>query len=782
MLRVKLPPNAGNDVMDVNTPRGEGEAGALSIQGCVSSARRPGEDGAVPASTPGWDADDRDGSVGGPAHPIYDHVYDIDRAPSLPLADLTQLLGGKAANLVVMATQLGLPVPPAFAITTAVCKTFLTGGWPMDLDAQLEAHVHRLAELTGRRLGDPGDPLLVSVRSGAPISMPGMMDTILNLGLNDATAKGLAVLTGDEAFAADCLRRFHEMYRGIVGAEAPDDPWEQLRGAVQAVFESWNSDRARAYRSHEGIPDDLGTAVTVQAMVFGNRGGDSGTGVLFTRNPATGEQTLYGDVMFNAQGEDVVAGTHKPDSLTALDERLPQAGAELRRYAAMLERHYRDLCDIEFTIEQGKLWMLQVRVGKRSPRAALRMAVEMAEDPDFPLSRDEAVRRVARYLASPPRIFVREPGVTVLLTTGLPVSPGVAAGEIATTSEAAEIAANAGRPVILVRPETSPEDIRGMAKSAGILTSRGGLASHAAVVARGWGIPAVVGAAGVAVGEGEVTIAGRKLQAGERITIDGSTGEVYAGEVAGSSLIAPEAATLLAWADQLGIEITRPESESPVETREEAPASATATSDEVLKVLLIKGVATGDQLTLNLACDPESVSALVAQLGAAGLIEAATDGDRLTGEGKLRALAAFDADRERVGADRLVELLAFFHKLDLRMKDTVTAWQLRPSGDEPVINDHSDPAYDAQVLERLSELHHETVAWMAPLAAAFARFDRYQGRLERALTVAQGGDQRYVASPRVDSYHSVWFELHEDLLRLIGRRRSDEQEAAGTNR
>jgi pyruvate,orthophosphate dikinase len=768
--------------MDVNTPHGDGEGGARSIQGCVASARRPEEEARVPQSSPVWGSYGDDGSVGEPAQVVYDHVYDIDRAPALPLADLTQLMGGKAANLVVMATEIGLPVPPAFAITTTVCKTYLTAGWPPDLDAQIEAHVHRLAELTGRRLGDPGDPLLVSVRSGAPISMPGMMDTILNLGLNDATARGLATLTGDEAFAADCLRRFHEMYRGIVGSEAPDDPWEQLRGAVQAVFESWNSDRARAYRSHEGIPDDLGTAVTVQAMVFGNRGGDSGTGVLFTRNPATGEPTLYGDVMFNAQGEDVVAGTHKPDSLSALDERLPQAGAELRNYAAVLERHYRDLCDIEFTIEQGKLWMLQVRVGKRSPRAALRMAVEMAEDPDFPLSREEAVRRTARYLANPPRIFVREPGETVLLTTGLPASPGVAAGEIATTSEAAEIAAKAGRPVILVRPETSPEDIRGMEKSAGILTSRGGLASHAAVVARGWGIPAVVGAAGVAVGEGEVTIAGRKLQAGERITIDGSTGEVYAGEVRGSSLIAHEAATLLAWADQVGIEIARPESESPAATRQEERYSATATSDEVLEVLLIKGIATVDQLTLNLACDPESLSALLAQLRAASLIEAATGGDRLTGEGKLRALAAFDADRQRVGADRLAELLGSFHDLDLRMKDTVTAWQLRPSGDEPVFNDHSDPGYDAQVLARLSELHHDAVAWMVPLTAAFARFGRYQGRLEWALTVAQGGDQRYVASPRVDSYHSVWFELHEDLIRLIGRRRSDELEAAGGSR
>jgi len=752
----------------------------VSVHADEVLVHRPGEGPRVSSLVPEGDAGSRDGPPSAPVHAAYAHVYAIDRAPALPPAELTQLLGGKAANLVVMATELRLPVPPAFAITTTVCKTFLRDGWPDDLDAQLETHVHRLDEQTGRRFGDPGDPLLVSVRSGAPISMPGMMDTILNLGLNEATARGLGALTGDPAFAADCLRRFREMYQEIVGADPPDDPWAQLRGAVQAVFESWNSDRARAYRSHEHIPDDLGTAVTVQAMVFGNRGSDSGTGVLFTRNPATGEQDLYGDVMFKAQGEDVVAGTHKPDSLSVLDERLPQAGAELRRYAATLERHYRDLCDIEFTIERGKLWMLQVRVGKRSPWAALRMAVEMAEDPDFPLTREEAVRRVAHHLVNPPRVFIREPGVTTLLTTGLPASPGVACGEIATTSEAAEIAANAGRPVILVRPETSPEDVRGMAKSAGILTSRGGLASHAAVVARGWGIPAVVGAAGVTAGDGEVTIAGRHLLTGERITIDGSSGEVYAGDVAGSSLIAPEAATLLDWAGQLGIEIGGPESgaESEVETAAAEPALATLTNDEVLKVLLIKGVAATDQVALNLDCDPETVQAAVNQLGADGLVVAVSGGHRLSADGKLRALAAFDADRERVGADRLVELLGSFHGLDLRMKDTVTAWQLRAGGDEPVFNDHSDATYDNQVLERLAALHRDALAWMVPLSAALHRFGRYHVRLERSLSAARGGDQRYVASPRVDSYHSVWFELHEDLIRLVGRRRSDSEEEA----
>ncbi len=242
----------------------------------------------------------------------------------------------------------------------------------------------RMEERVGRRFGDPADPLLVSVRSGAPISMPGMMDTILNLGLNDATTDGLAARSGSPKFAANCRRRFEAMFSDIVGVEAvPEDPWAQLRAAVEAVFRSWNSDRARTYREREGIPDDLGTAVTVQAMVFGNRSVGSGTGVLFTRNPATGETALYGDVMFNAQGEDVVAGTHRTEPITVLDERLPDVARELRAYAARLEHHYRDLCDIEFTIEHGRLWMLQCRVGKRSPQAALRIAVDMAEDPGF---------------------------------------------------------------------------------------------------------------------------------------------------------------------------------------------------------------------------------------------------------------------------------------------------------------------------------------------------------------------------------------------------------------
>ena len=347
------------------------------------------------------------------------------------------LVGSKAANLGVMARELDLPVPPGFAISTEACRAYLAGGWPEGLDDEIRAGMAAIETAIGRRFGDAADPLLVSVRSGAPVSMPGMMDTILNLGLTPAT-------TG--AFAAACRARLEAMFRETVGADVPDDPWAQLRQAVEAVFRSWNGDRARAYRSKEGIPDDLGTGVVVQAMVFGNRGPDSGTGVLFTRNPATGERALYGDVMFDAQGEDVVAGTHATEPISVLDERMPAVAGELRAHADRLERHYADMCDIEFTIEDGRLWLLQVRVGKRSPQAALRIAVDMAEDGSFPLSRADAVERVLPLLADPPVRATSRSSILRPLVTGLPASPGTASGEIATTPEAAVEAAERRAP------------------------------------------------------------------------------------------------------------------------------------------------------------------------------------------------------------------------------------------------------------------------------------------------------------------------------------------------
>ena len=426
--------------------------------------------------------------------PSIRHVFDFDDAPFGTAEERRRLLGGKGANLVLMSSELALPVPPGFVISTSACLEYLAGSWPQGLDDEMRAAMDRLGAHLGRRFGDPADPLLVSVRSGAPVSMPGMMDTILNLGLNDETVAGLARVAGSE-FAEDCLRRFREGYAAVIGvADVPQDPWQQLRAAVEAVFRSWNSDRARAYRAREGISDDLGTAVTVQAMVFGNRGETSATGVLFTRNPSTGEDELFGDVLFNAQGEDVVAGTHAPSPIATLDSRLPSVAIELRRDAALLERHLTDVADIEFTIEDGRLWLLQVRTGKKSPRAALRMATEMAADETFPLSRADAVQRVLPLLADPPRVFTRSSKTQPPIASGLPASPGVASGAVVLTSDQAVEAGDRGESVILVRDETSPEDVRGMAKAAGVLTARGGLASHAAVVARGWGIPAVAGA------------------------------------------------------------------------------------------------------------------------------------------------------------------------------------------------------------------------------------------------------------------------------------------------
>ncbi|HEX8940544.1 MAG TPA: pyruvate, phosphate dikinase [Candidatus Limnocylindrales bacterium] len=714
-------------------------------------------------------------------------VYDLDHQHGLPLPELKALVGGKAANLNVMATELGLPVPPGFVVTTAACRAFLAEGWPAGLDEQLRAHMARVEAVVGRRFGDASDPLLVSVRSGAPVSMPGMMDTILDLGLNETTAAGLGATAGDPGFAADCLRRFRAMYRDIVGSDAPDDPWLQLRGAVEAVFRSWNSERAKAYREHEGIPGDLGTAVTVQTMVFGNRGADSGTGVLFTRNPATGEATLYGDVMFQAQGEDVVAGTHATEHLSALDERLPGVAAELRGHATTLERRYADLCDIEFTVEQGRLWMLQVRVGKRSPQAALRMAVEMAEDPDFPLTRAEAVRRVADLLADPPRAAGRRADGATPLTVGLAASPGVANGEIVTSPDDAQAAAEAGRAVILVRSETSPDDVHGMARAAGILTARGGIASHAAVVARGWGIPAVVGASEVEVGADGIVVAGRRMAAGERITIDGSSGEVFSGVVEGGLTVVPEAETLLGWARELGIEVGEPrpdpaDAEPQAASATPAPTAAAPShplaAQDLLRGLLVKGLVPLDGLAVSLAAPLDEVRPLVDGLVADGLAETTAGAFRLTPTGKLRALEVFTADGGRLGGEApCVEALDAFLVLDARMKETVTAWQLREVDGQQTINDHADAAYDAGVLDRLSAIHADTIAWLGPLCGRLGRLETYCGRLGEALRQARAGDVRFVASPRVDSYHNVWFELHEDLIRLAGRRRSDEAAA-----
>lgn len=705
------------------------------------------------------------------------YVYAFDHSYGLPLSEVTSLVGGKAANLGVMANELGLPVPPGFVISTAACRQYLEKGWPIGLDREIQRHIAAMEEAVGRGFGDPHNPLLVSVRSGAPISMPGMMDTILNLGLNESTAAALTKRTNDEAFVAACRERFVETYADIVGEAAPEDPWKQLRGAIEGVFRSWNSPRAQSYREREGIPDDLGTGVIVQTMVFGNLGDDSATGVLFTRNPATGEAALYGDLMFGAQGEDVVAGTHQTETIAVLDNRMPQLGAELRKYAERLERHYRDVCDVEFTIERGRLWMLQTRIGKRSPQAALRIAVEMAQDESFPLSRKEAVERVVRYLDDPPRTPAARAGDVPVIARGLGASPGVASGEIVTSPEEAARLAAAGRSVLLVRSETSPDDVHGIAAAAGILTSTGGLASHAAVVARGWGIPAVVGAATVDVDGNGVTIDGVRYEAGEQLTIDGSSGEVMAGAVAGDAEIVPEATLLLEWAAELGIEV--PAADEAATAPAQEAGSAALTQDAVVHTLLIKGSATGPDLATILFADQAELDTVIGGLVDAGLV--ATGGSdalagmyQLTEAGKVAGTEHLESDREIWGEDNAGKALDDLLPLDARMKEIVTAWQIREIEGKQTLNDHSDAAYDESVLADFAELHADAVAWLESLAAGLPRLEAYVARLNRAAQRVADGDPAYLASPRFDSFHNAWFELHEDLIQLAGRTRGEE--------
>ncbi|MET0526713.1 MAG: pyruvate, phosphate dikinase, partial [Nocardioides sp.] len=494
--------------------------------------------------------------------------------------DQKDLLGGKGANLAEM-TNLGLPVPPGFTISTEACRAYLEqGDNPAALAAEVSEHLTSLEKTMGRRLGDPDDPLLVSVRSGAKFSMPGMMETVLNIGLNDESIQGLARQSDDERFAMDSYRRLLSMFGGTVlgidgehfsealddlkdkkgtaedldldvedlrglvetfkgiirehaGREFPQDPRDQMDLAVKAVFDSWNTDRAVLYRRQERIPEDLGTAVNIQAMVFGNRGMTSGSGVCFTRDPASGNQGEYGDYLQNAQGEDVVAGIRNTVSLADMETIDKLSHDELLAIMAKLEAHYHDMCDIEFTVEQGKLWMLQTRVGKRTPEAAFRIAVHMVDEGLIDM--DEALRRVTgEQLAN--LMFPRfdDKAERTLLAKGMNASPGAAVGKaVFDWATAVEWAEN-GEDVILVRKETTPEDLHGMMVARGVLTSRGGKTSHAAVVARGMGRTCVCGAEALDVDtrEGEFTVRGGKtVREGDVISIAGTTGEVFDGAV-----------------------------------------------------------------------------------------------------------------------------------------------------------------------------------------------------------------------------------------------------------
>ncbi|GGI26537.1 pyruvate, phosphate dikinase [Bradyrhizobium guangdongense] len=528
-------------------------------------------------------------------------------------SQMRDLLGGKGANLAEMA-NLGLPVPPGFTIPTSVCTYFYEHDktYPKELKPQVEKALDYVGKLTGKVFGDTKNPLLVSVRSGARASMPGMMDTVLNLGLNDLTVEALSELSGDRRFAYDSYRRFITMYSDVVlgfehhhfeeildtfkdsqgytldtdltaedwielvgkykdavaretGKEFPQDPHDQLWGAVGAVFSSWMNARAVTYRKLHDIPESWGTAVNVQAMVFGNMGETSATGVAFTRNPSTGESKLYGEFLINAQGEDVVAGIRTPQDITedarkesgsdkaSMESAMPEAFKELTRIYTQLEKHYRDMQDMEFTVERGKLWMLQTRGGKRTAKAALRIAVELANE--GLISKKEAVTRIDPASLDQLLHPTIDPNAKRdVIATGLPASPGAASGEIVFSSDEAAKLQGDGRKVILVRIETSPEDIHGMHAAEGILTTRGGMTSHAAVVARGMGKPCVSGCGTIRVdyGRGTMSIGSRTFKAGDVITIDGSLGQVLAGRM---PMIEPELSgefgTLMNWADQV---------------------------------------------------------------------------------------------------------------------------------------------------------------------------------------------------------------------------------------
>ena len=528
------------------------------------------------------------------------YVYVFANGKADGRGDMKGLLGGKGAGLAEM-TNAGLPVPPGFTITTEACNEYYSNGekMPDDLWNQVMSALGETEQAAGKKFGDNENPLLVSVRSGAKFSMPGMMDTVLNLGLNDETVGAIARLTSNDRFAYDAYRRFIQMFgkivlgvdgelfdhafeaakhkarakvdtdldaenlkkvvkefKEIIGAETgsgfPTDPQQQLEEAVKAVFRSWNGDRAKAYRRREKIPDDLGTAVNVVTMVFGNMGADSGTGVAFTRNPATGEKGLFGDYLQNAQGEDVVAGIRTPKHISELNQDLPEIYTELLQVADKLEGHYHDMQDMEFTVERGKLWMLQTRNGKRTGAAAVKMAVDMTRE--GLIDEAAAVQRVpAGDLDQLLHKMVDPQAKLTVLTNGINASPGAAVGKVVFTPKEAEDWAAKGEPVILVRRETSPEDVRGMDAAQAILTSTGGATSHAAVVARGWGKPCIVGAGAVSIdyAKNEFSVDGTRVKRGDWVTIDGTTGRVVLGQ---APLVDPQLSDdfhqLMEWADK----------------------------------------------------------------------------------------------------------------------------------------------------------------------------------------------------------------------------------------
>jgi len=715
-----------------------------------------------------------------------------------PGADIRALLGGKGAGLVEM-RRLGMPVPQGFVITTDVCRRYLESGWPDGLESLIAKHLERLGERMGRRIGDPQAPLLVSVRSGAPVSMPGMMDTLLNVGITPEIRDRLAEESGNEVFAADTWLRFCRMYaetvleipRGLIAAEAasdltaeginaaaervrtlaanygggaiPLDPAEQIRGAVEAVFRSWNCERARVFRREEQIPDHLGTAVTVQAMVFGNLDEKSGTGVVFTRDPATGDPSPFGDYLMRAQGDDVVAGTHAVRGIDSMREQVPQAHAELMEVLWKLERHYRDMCDVEFTVSGGKLYILQTRVGRRSPLAAVRIAVAMAEEPDFPLTRGEAASRVR------PETFHQLSGIGRVdplakpVARGLAASPGIGVGVLSCDPDRAAELSGEGVPVVLARAETSPADIHGIVGAAGLLTTLGGVASHAAVVARGWAIPAITSLEGTAVEDHGIRIGGLFIPEGDQVTVDGTNGALYLGDRREDGAVdIPEVRLLREWAGEADGGAGRAQEEEPAALRRDVSLL------EVARTVQMKGLCTADRAAATLSADPEVVQGFLDSH--ATFFKETPRGFTLTPEGRDWVTAEVTTERASIDREKLEECYQRFLGLNDRFKKLVSGWQMAGAAG------HSEED-QAALVESMRSLHRDFSPILSDAGGQLARLALYGRRFEQALKALGAGDLSMLASPMKDSYHTVWFEYHEELIALSGRDRAVEEQA-----
>ena len=752
----------------------------------------------------------------------------LDGSCTLTPADI----GGKAWSVNRM-RALGLPAPPAIVATTHACREFYAahGVVPEALWVQIVEQMNVLEEGIGRRFGAALRPLLVSVRSGAAQSMPGMMDTVLNLGLNSAVEAALAAETGDACYAADLHRRFVEQYRKVVlggGAGAvPADPWTQLRSALAAVFASWQSRRAQVYRRIRGLSEEGCTAVTIQAMVFGNLDEHSGSGVLFSRNPSTGEPPAWGEWLPRAQGEEVVSGQGTPQPLGVLRDQLPEVHGELMHATATLEADARDIVDIEFTVESGRLWLLQSRVAKRSPQAAVHSAVAFAEE--GLISKEEALSRLdvdqARRLSLlrlAPQAEQRRP-----LIVGHAACPGVASGVVVTDPQEAEARARRGENVMLARATTSPEDLPGIIAARGVMTEQGGSTSHAAVVSRELGRPCVVGC-----GENTVT-----ALAGQPVTLDGGSGRVWAGDLAveqsdeasigdvrkllewGMPLIPielsstrcppPDAVDLDAlgegWRTALKQDITvrgrvldtdagiraaraarvraavvryplaallaclepaqREAAAEPAWGSARVTRSGAISELSLLRLAGLKGRASADVLADSLALTRDATLASYAPLCERGLC--IQDGGivRLTPAGRERATALLAEERAHIHIPAVAALYEDFRIFNAELKQIMTAWQLKPDG---TTNDHGDAGYDAAVLQRLADLHTHVGPLLERLARLTPRLQSYRARLGRAAARIAAGDGGYVAQVIADSYHTVWFELHEDLLSLAG--------------